>query len=160
MRTADEWFDAYGESHQNPKNKLIHWICVPVILYATVGLSWCIPRLGMDQLLPGAAGPYLNWGTLLVAGSILFYMRLSFMLAAGMALVSAGVVAGLVLVETHVPMPLWQFCLIVFVVAWVGQFIGHEIEGKKPSFFEDLQFLMIGPIWLLGFVYRKLGIRY
>jgi uncharacterized membrane protein YGL010W len=82
------------------------------------------------------------------------------MLAAGMALISAGVVAGLVWVETHVAMPLWQFCTIVFLVAWAGQFIGHKIEGKKPSFFEDLQFLMIGPIWLLGFVYRKLGIPY
>ena len=57
-------------------------------------------------------------------------------------------------------MPLWASSLAIFVIAWVGQFIGHKIEGKKPSFFEDLQFLMIGPLWLLGHLYRKFGIRY
>jgi uncharacterized membrane protein YGL010W len=50
--------------------------------------------------------------------------------------------------------------VIVFVLAWIGQFIGHLIEGKKPSFFEDVKFLMVGPAWLLGFVYRRLGIAY
>ena len=56
--------------------------------------------------------------------------------------------------------PVWRSALVVFVVAWIGQFIGHKIEGKKPSFLQDLQFLLIGPAWLLGFIYRKLGIRY
>ncbi|MEE2750107.1 MAG: Mpo1-like protein [Myxococcota bacterium] len=160
MRTADEWFDAYGESHQNPTNKAIHLVCVPVILFTTVGLFWSIPRLGMDSVLPGQAAPYLNWGSLLVLGSLIFYARLSSALALGMAVVSAIVIGGLLVIESVSSMPLWQVCTIVFVIAWVGQFIGHKIEGKKPSFFEDLQFLMIGPIWLLGFIYRKLGIAY
>ncbi len=56
--------------------------------------------------------------------------------------------------------PVWRSALVVFVVAWIGQFIGHKIEGKKPSFLQDLQFLLIGPVWLLGFIYRNLGIRY
>ena len=50
--------------------------------------------------------------------------------------------------------------LMIFIVAWIGQFIGHKIEGKKPSFFQDLQFLLIGPAWLLSFIYDKLGIKY
>ena len=48
----------------------------------------------------------------------------------------------------------------IFVIAWIGQFIGHKIEGAKPSFFEDLQYLLIGPAWLLHFIYRKIGISY
>ena len=48
----------------------------------------------------------------------------------------------------------------IFVIAWIGQFIGHKIEGKKPSFLEDLQFLMVGPAWLLSFIYKKVGIKY
>jgi uncharacterized membrane protein YGL010W len=55
---------------------------------------------------------------------------------------------------------LWQVCLALFIVAWIFQFIGHKIEGKKPSFFKDLQFLLIGPAWLLSFIYQKVGIRY
>jgi uncharacterized membrane protein YGL010W len=50
--------------------------------------------------------------------------------------------------------------LVVFVLAWIGQFVGHRIEGKKPSFFEDLRFLLIGPLFVLGFLYRRLGISY
>jgi len=152
--------DAYGESHQNSTNKAIHWVCVPVILFTTVGLFWSIPRLGMDGVLPGVAAPYLNWGSLLVLGSLIFYARLSSAMALGMAVVSAIVIGGLLFIESVSSMPLWQVCTIVFVIAWIGQFIGHKIEGQKPSFFEDLQFLLIGPIWLLGFVYRKLGITY
>ena len=50
--------------------------------------------------------------------------------------------------------------ITVFILAWIGQFIGHKIEGKKPSFFEDIQFLLIGPAWLLSFIYKKLGIKF
>jgi uncharacterized membrane protein YGL010W len=46
-------------------------------------------------------------------------------------------------------MPLFYTSLLIFVVAWVGQFYGHHIEGKKPSFLKDLQFLLIGPAWVL-----------
>jgi uncharacterized membrane protein YGL010W len=56
--------------------------------------------------------------------------------------------------------PLWSICVFLFVVAWIGQFVGHAIEGKRPSFFKDVQFLMIGPLWLLADVYRRLGVRF
>jgi uncharacterized membrane protein YGL010W len=55
---------------------------------------------------------------------------------------------------------LWLVCLVIFVIAWIGQFIGHNIEGKKPSFLTDLKFLLIGPIWLLHFIFKKFSIRY
>jgi uncharacterized membrane protein YGL010W len=56
--------------------------------------------------------------------------------------------------------PLWLGCGVLFVLAWIGQFVGHAIEGKRPSFIKDLQFLLIGPMWLLADVYRRLGVRY
>jgi uncharacterized membrane protein YGL010W len=52
------------------------------------------------------------------------------------------------------------YALIIFVVAWIGQFIGHKIEGKKPSFLQDVQYLLIGPAWLLHFIFKKVGIGY
>jgi uncharacterized membrane protein YGL010W len=58
------------------------------------------------------------------------------------------------------PWPLWLTSLAIFVVAWIGQFIGHHIEGKRPSFFKDVQFLMIGPLWLMAAAYRRAGLRY
>src|SRR5450830_683990 len=50
--------------------------------------------------------------------------------------------------------------LAVLVAAWIGQFIGHKIEGKKPSFFEDLRFLLIGPLFVLSVFYRRWRISY
>ena len=53
---------------------------------------------------------------------------------------------------------IWKLSMLIFIFAWIGQFIGHKIEGQKPSFFEDIQFLLIGPAWLLSFIYKKLGV--
>ncbi|MGQ9426807.1 Mpo1 family 2-hydroxy fatty acid dioxygenase [Gilvimarinus sp. F26214L] len=149
-KTVNEWLLEYGESHQNPTNKLIHWICVPVIFWCVLALLWEV-QVGNN--------PWLNAAVLATVLSVLFYLRLSATLALGMAVISA---ACLLLIRAYessaAPWPLWQFALALFVLAWIGQFVGHKVEGKKPSFFKDLQFLLIGPAWLLSFVYRKLGI--
>jgi uncharacterized membrane protein YGL010W len=118
-------------------------------------LFWEIPT---PQLMRNV--PFLNWATLLVAGSMIFYLRLSPPLAVGMLIFSTAVMGGIAAYERLGVTPVWQLALVVFLIAWIGQFIGHSIEGEKPSFFQDLQFLLIGPIWLLGFIYRRLGIPY
>ena len=86
MRSAQEWFEAYGESHQNPTNKAIHWVCVPVIVFSTIGLFWSIPHAYFDGLLPEPWNPLLNWGTVIVVLGLLFYLRLSLTLFVGMLL--------------------------------------------------------------------------
>lgn len=160
MRPVDALLNEYGESHRNPQNKLIHWVCVPLIFFSTVGLVWSIPAGPLAGLISGPAGEYLNWATLLLAGTVLWYVRMSVPLAVGMVGVSLSMVALTQWAVASVTMPLWQLCLLIFVLAWIGQFIGHKIEGKKPSFMKDLQFLLVGPMWLLHFVYKKMGIAY
>jgi uncharacterized membrane protein YGL010W len=154
-RTADEWFAAYGVSHQHPVNKLLHWVCVPAIVLSILGL---LASFGRPQWMLSL--PYFNWATLVVLAAMVFYVRLSWPLSIGMFLCSSLALAGIHAFEAMSIFPLRTASIIVFVVAWIGQFIGHKIEGKKPSFFEDLQFLLIGPIWLLAFLYRKWGVRY
>ena len=128
---------------------------MPSIAASLIAFLWLIPTPTAFERVP-----YLNWATIVVALSMVFYLRLSVSLALGMLLFSLCAIAGIIAYERYGPTPLWQLALAVFVVAWIGQFIGHAVEGKKPSFFQDLQFLLIGPIWLLGFVYRKLRIPY
>jgi uncharacterized membrane protein YGL010W len=94
----------------------------------------------------------------LLAG-VVYYFTMSWSLALGMTLFVA-IVVSVILALERLPWSLWAVCLALFVVAWIGQFIGHHYEGKRPSFFKDVQFLMIGPLWLLSFVYRRLGIPY
>ena len=155
MRTAEQWLGEYGESHQHPRNELLHIICVPAIVLTVIGFLWSIP-------VPAAfteVSPWLNWATIAIVLSIVYYFTLSFALGLGAA-IGLGVLAYLVSLLATLSWPLWLTCLVIFVVAWIGQFIGHHIEGKRPSFFKDVQFLLIGPIWLLSNLYRRLGISY
>ena len=152
MRTVDEWFSAYGESHQHPVNKALHWVCIPLITTSLLGLLWAAPA---PCLLP-----LVNWATALACVSVAYYTALSPRLALGMAVAIVGMLAAVRGLAGWEAAPLWCSSLVIFAVAWVGQFIGHAVEGKRPSFFADLQFLAIGPLWLLGHVYRKLGLRY
>jgi uncharacterized membrane protein YGL010W len=147
MRRVDVLLAEYGESHQNPVNKRVHWICVPVIFTCVVGFLWSLPPIGS-----------VNWLWVVAPLTLLYYLALSPRLAAGFVVVLALALAALWLVARLVPLPLWQTVVLLFVLAWIGQFWGHKVEGKRPSFFKDLQFLLIGPAWLLSFVYRRLGI--
>jgi uncharacterized membrane protein YGL010W len=155
MRTVNDWLGEYAVSHQNPTNKLLHWICVPAIVLAVMGLLWATPVPAAFA----AASAWLNWATVVAAASVLYYLMLSPRLALGVALAFAGLLL-LAHALTGLPWPLWQTSLAIFVVAWIGQFIGHIVEGRRPSFFKDVQFLLIGPLWLLAAAYRRLSLRY
>lgn len=155
-KSADQWFAEYGESHQDHANELIHWICVPVIFYCVMGLVWSIPA--PDAIRAHAV--WFNWTQSVVVLVLAFYLRLSPPLAVGLLAFMALCYGLLEFQALKCPFPIWKSSLILFVAAWIGQFIGHKIEGKKPSFFKDVVFLLIGPAWLLHFVYKKLKIAY
>ena len=157
MRKIDLLLSEYGESHRNVTNKMIHWICVPLIFFSVIGLIASIPS-GLVQSILGE-NPYANWATIVLVLAIAYYSTLSITLTIGMMLFSAlCLYVARLIAETSTP--LWAASLFIFVVAWIGQFYGHKVEGKKPSFLKDLQFLMIGPVWLMHYIYKKLGIPY
>lgn len=159
MRRIDELMAEYGESHQNATNKAIHWICVPLIFFSVVGLIASIPS-GPIQALLGEGNPYANWATVVLVLVTVYYVTLSIPLSIGLVLFALVCVFLTNLIITLNVAPLWAVSLGIFVVAWIGQFYGHKVEGKKPSFFKDVQFLMIGPAWLMHFIYKRLGIPY
>ncbi len=143
MRALSDWLKAYGESHQNPINRKIHAIAVPGIYLSVVGLIWSIPQVTISSI-------QINWIWLAVIPVWIFYYRLSlsvFMMMLGYTLACIGLIWSMDVLK----LPVLYISIIVFGVLWMLQFIGHKIEGTKPSFFEDLQFLLIGPIW----VFRK-----
>jgi uncharacterized membrane protein YGL010W len=142
MRTIDTLLEQYSDSHRNPTNELIHFVCVPVIVFTLLGILWSIHPAGAV-----AAS----------AAALVYYFRLSRPFAFGMLLMSALMLAVLALMP---PMTVLPLSIAIFVVAWIGQFIGHKIEGKKPSFLDDLRFLLIGPLFVLGFLYRRLHVAY
>jgi uncharacterized membrane protein YGL010W len=159
MRNIDSLLLEYGESHQNKTNKLIHWFCVPAIFFSVVGLVFSIPSGFLADQLP-FLGDYANWATLTLFLMLTYYITLSPALTFGMLLFSAFCLFLANYLTLSFPGMLAYISLAVFVVAWIVQFYGHKIEGKKPSFLKDVQFLMIGPAWLMHFIYKKVGIGY
>ncbi|MGK9117015.1 DUF962 domain-containing protein [Olivibacter jilunii] len=160
-RPIDLYFEQYTEHHQHSSNKLIHWICVPLITFSISGLIWFIPFPHLEFL--GRYNGFINWFTIAMALVIYYYLRLAPTLSYAM-LFSFGVFSYIIVQleyweKAGGPAP-WLICLIIFVIAWIGQFIGHKIEGKKPSFLTDIKFLLIGPVWLWHFIFKRLGIPY
>jgi uncharacterized membrane protein YGL010W len=141
IRKVDYLLDRYGESHQNPRNELIHFIAIPMIVFSLIGvLHWIHPNLAL----------------IAIAGSVVYYAQLSTLFMVVMTLLAALClyVAGL-MGDALLPAS-----VTIFVVSWIFQFIGHKIEGKKPSFFEDLQYLLVGPLFVLSKLFLKLGVKW
>jgi len=154
MRTVNDWFGSYSADHQNPTNRLIHWICVPAILWSAIAALWVIP-------VPSSIGKPGLWCALLMVAALSFYWRLSRPLGAAMIVFFVALAAlTYALYGLLGPHELLWLAIAVFVIAWIGQFIGHMIEGRRPSFFTDLAYLLIGPAWLVGKVMRRIGIAY
>lgn len=155
-RPIDRFFASYSGDHQNQTNQLIHVFAVPAILWSVVALIWCIPPLG-------TLFNYGIWAALAMFATWMFYNRLSRPIGYGMlvAFFTIGCLCRLI-AHTYGIQTLLYTAITVFVVAWIAQFIGHSkrYEGKKPSFFTDLTYLLIGPIWVLSKFYRKMGWKY
>ena len=155
MRDAATWFENYAADHQNPTNRLIHWICVPAITWTVVALIWLIP-------VPGWLGRPGLWAVLAMFLAFCFYY---YRLSRKIGLAMAGAFLSLALVTDSLYRSIGSGGLLwlavgVFVVAWIGQFIGHKIEGKRPSFLTDLQYLLIGPAWLMSKALSRFGAAY
>jgi uncharacterized membrane protein YGL010W len=141
MRPVDLLFDRYGGYHRHPGNKALHWVCVPLIVWSVLGLLW-------------AAAPVAAY--VAIAAALGFYLWLSIPIALGMAAVLAAMLYAVSALGEHALV----VSAVVFVAAWAGQFAGHAIEGSRPSFLEDVRSFLVGPAWLLGFVYRRLRIAF
>lgn len=154
MRSVNDWFGSYSRDHQHPVNRLVHWICVPAIMWCVIAALWVAP-------VPAWLGRAGFWAFVAMFASFVFYYRMSRPL--GLAMAIAFIVFGLLtegLYRAMGPSQLLWLAIVVFVLAWIGQFIGHHIEGRRPSFLTDLAYLLIGPAWLMGKIMRRLGIAY
>ena len=132
----------YSDSHRNHTNELIHIVCVPLIVFSLLGIIWAVHPLAAVAV---------------VAASLYYYFQLSRPFAVGMLAMATAMLALLALLP---PATVLALSIAIFVLAWVGQFVGHQIEGKKPSFLDDLRFLLIGPLFVLSFLYRRFNVAY
>lgn len=150
-RPIDRWFAGYSRDHRNPVNQALHVACVPLILWSLIALLWTLPVAG-SWLVQGF------WAGLAMFLAWLYWYRASRRLGLGMLLVLVGMAGMTALLAKLLGIrPLFFLALAVFIAAWVGQFIGHKLEGRRPSFLTDLRYLLVGPAWVLAKLYRRLG---
>ncbi|WP_017463652.1 DUF962 domain-containing protein [Dyella ginsengisoli] len=153
MRTMQDWLDSYSADHQNPINQRLHWLCVPPIVWSVTALLWTIP-VPARFLQPGA------WAVLVMVAAFAWYWKRSHRLGIALLLAFAAlaVFTGFLFARLG-PANLRWLALAVFVVAWIGQFVGHMYEGRRPSFLTDLSYLLVGPAWLMEKLLRRIGFR-
>jgi len=147
MKTSQEWFDEYAVSHQNKKNKSIHYVCVPAIFFSVIGLLMSIPSSFLQNLFSLHMPLLENWAVVIAILVLIFYAKLGFSYFIEMLLVITIAIIGNYWLGGLGNLAF--ISLLIFSVGWIGQFYGHKIEGKKPSFIKDLQFLLIGPLWVI-----------
>lgn len=152
MNNVNEWNEEYAKYHKNKTNKIIHWICIPLIMFSLLGLLSLMTLFTYNSVAISAL-----WFFIIFA--IGYYIKLSKSLALGMTIVSICFIYFIELINQNFINQKFEIFLGIFIISWIGQFIGHKIEGKKPAFVKDLQFLLIGPLWLLSYIYEKLGIK-
>jgi uncharacterized membrane protein YGL010W len=152
MSTFDQWMNEYGVSHQHPTNQTIHKICVPLIMLSVIGFLWSLP---IPDYFQGIA--FLNWAIVFLILCLVFYFYLNVKMFLGMLVQS--ILMCWVCYQIEQIGFLLPFCTLIFIGSWIAQFYGHKIEGKKPSFLKDIIFLLIGPLWVTRFLYKKMGIK-
>ncbi|NVO07892.1 MAG: DUF962 domain-containing protein [Rhodoferax sp.] len=143
VRRVDRLLAHYAASHRHPTNERIHCIAIPCIMLSLIGLLYAAS--------PPAA-------LLFLAASLVYYWRLSAVFLLSMMVVTLCMLV--IVAALHAKGILLPTSLALFVVAWVFQFVGHRIEGKKPSFFEDVQYLWVGPLFVLSLLFNKVGLRW
>jgi uncharacterized membrane protein YGL010W len=155
MSKVERLLGEYRESHQNETNQLIHNIFVPLIFLSAIGILWDVKLpIALDFL----GGEPLNVAMIVAVLVFAYYLSLSFAVSVGIMSVTALGMVACYLYDGAVS--IWLISLIIFIVSWIFQFVGHKIEGKKPSFLKDLEFFLVGPMWVLTKLYNKLGIKY
>lgn len=134
--------DEYAQSHQNRSNKIIHYFCVPIIFWTITAMLWVVKIPAVENLAIVI--------TVLIS---LYYLSKDIKIAIQMIVFSILCLLLNAFLEKQ-GLPLLTLSVALFIVAWIFQFIGHKIEGKKPSFFKDLQFLLIGPAWIVRQLFK------
>lgn len=152
MKTAKQWFEEYSESHQNKTNQRIHFICVPLIYFSIIGLLYSIPNKILLELLELKILFIENWAFIITLFVMLFYLRLNLKIYLRMFVFNALCILFCMLLSQFTSV--FYISLTIFIIAWIGQFYGHKLEGKKPSFVKDLQFLLIGPAWVFQKIFK------
>lgn len=154
MTSADTWLEAYGRGPARLDAGILMWVCVPLSIFGLTGLLWSVP---VPEIFSNAV--VLNWGTVFLMATVVYYFIVSINLAFGalpFIVLDVAVVSWL----DSLASPLWPVSAAMLLSAAAAQLISERLRGRSISVLRDLQYIMLGPLWLLAAIYRRLGIPY
>ncbi len=155
MSESDKWLIDYGETHGDVENASLYWISVPLLVVGTVGMLWSLP-------VPEAffkISPFLNWGSAFLMSALVYYFIISVSLAIGMLPFLFGVAALASRLSVSQYPIIWVSAGLTGG-AVIGLWLGQHARGGIRAVLQDVQLMMIAPVWLLSVLYRRLGIPY
>lgn len=150
MRNLEQQITQYAAYHRDRRNIATHFIGVPMIVYSVVlaMVPWTI--FGVNVALIAimlAAVYYLLLDVALGTAMLIFLFFFCYLSAVyfNARLGNTGAIMGL--------------AVLLFVVGWIIQFIGHKYEGMKPAFTDDIIGLVIGPLFIMTELFFALGLK-
>lgn len=155
MPETDRWLKEYGESHQDLGNPVIYWAAVPTLVVATVGMLWAMPAPYEFREI----SPVLNWGSAFLMAALVYYFIISVPLAIGM-LPIVFALSGFQIWLAKSSLATVPVSAVLFLLSVAGLFWGQRPGNGKNGVFQDIQMMMIAPVWLLSRLYRRLGIPF
>lgn len=155
LTNPDTWLEAYGSIRTTRPTHPSEWLGTPLAVAGLVAWLWALPT----PVAFGATGSALNWGTVFLMATVVYYFILSISLAFGM-LPFVAAVAVLSAWLDRQGLPLGQIGCTAFVCALAWQLVASSHPPGGAAIGSRLQHLMIGPLWLLAAAYRRAGIPY
>jgi uncharacterized membrane protein YGL010W len=130
-------FSDYSAFHRTPGNKACHYVGIPLIVLSLFALLARVP-------LFEAGGFTVTLAEVVLVAATIYYLTLDAALAVMMLVTSVVLAAA----GRMVPV---SAAVVLFVLGWVFQFVGHYVyEKKAPAFFRNFAHLLVGPLWILA----------
>ena len=153
-RSIDLHLARYADQYGGAHGRRIHGIAGFAILWSLVALLWCIP-------VPGTLAQTGIWAALAMFFAWSYCYRLSRPLGLGMLAVFFvfGCLCRLLEMRLGLTTLLWT-AMAVWVAGLIALLAGFRIEGRRPGRFTGPAGLLVGPLWVLASLYRRMGWSY
>src|SRR3954469_18036542 len=152
MTTLKQQLESYAAYHRDPRNKLTHFVGVPLVTFSLfLVLGWF--RFVHAPELP------ITGATIFFLVVFFYYLRLDWSVALLQAPVNLLL---LYLADRAAVLPFarsFAIFFIAFVVGWIFQLTGHAIEGRRPALADNFLQIFNAPLFLTAEVLFLLGFR-
>jgi uncharacterized membrane protein YGL010W len=162
-KNADErplitYFGQFDVTHKQRANRLLHFVCVPLMVFGILTLTWAFPfpQLGFLKAYNG----YFNWASFVIAFWVYYVLKQSPLLSYIMLFIMFAfsyLVMQLQNWDKSGGLPLIWTGTIIIALAALGQYLGSIKEGRA-SWQIDRKLFLIAPLWVLHQLMSRVGV--